>query len=89
MNTQPKSRGLRKSRVGTVVSTAMQKTVTVAVDRFVQHPLYKKTLRRTSNLLAHDEDGTCRVGDRVLIAETRPLSARKRWRVVEVLVKAR
>ncbi len=89
MTTQPKNRGLRKSRAGTVVSTAMQKTVTVAVDRFVQHPVYKKTLRRTSNLLAHDEDGTCRVGDRVLIAETRPLSARKRWRIVEVLVKAR
>ncbi len=89
MNTKPKSRGLRKSRVGTVVSTAMQKTVTVAVDRFVQHPLYKKTLRRTSKLLAHDENGTCSVGDRVLIAETRPLSAHKRWRIVQVLVKAR
>ncbi len=89
MTTQPKNRGLRKSRVGTVVSTAMQKTVKVAVDRFVKHPVYKKTLRRTSNFLAHDEDGTCRVGDRVLIAETRPLSARKRWRVVEILVKAR
>jgi len=88
MSTQPKSRGLRKSRVGTVVGAAMQKTVTVAVDRFVQHPLYKKTLRRTSKFLAHDEQGACKVGDRVLIVETRPLSARKRWRVVEVLVKA-
>ncbi|NWG13585.1 MAG: 30S ribosomal protein S17 [Acidobacteria bacterium] len=89
MNTEPKSRGLRKSRVGTVVSTAMQKTVTVAVDRFVRHPLYKKTLRRTSKLLAHDEEGACRLGDRVLIAETRPLSARKRWRIVQILMKAR
>jgi len=89
MSTQPSSRGLRKSRVGTVVSTAMQKTVTVAVDRFVQHPLYKKTLKRTSRFLAHDEDGACRVGDRVLIVETRPLSARKRWRIAAVLAKAR
>jgi small subunit ribosomal protein S17 len=67
----------------------MQKTVTVAVDRFVQHPLYKKTLKRTSRFLAHDEDGACRVGDRVLIVETRPLSARKRWRIAAVLAKAR
>jgi small subunit ribosomal protein S17 len=89
MTTQPKTRGLRKTRVGIVTSTAMKKTVTVAVDRFVQHPMYKKTLRRTSKLMAHDEAGTCKVGDRVLIVETRPLSARKRWRVTEILVKAR
>ena len=88
MTTEPKSRGMRKTRVGTVTSTAMQKTVAVAVDRFVQHPKYKKTLRRTSKFLAHDEAGACTVGDRVQIEETRPLSARKRWRVVEILVKA-
>jgi small subunit ribosomal protein S17 len=81
-------RGIRKSQVGKVTSAAMQKTVTVAVDRLVQHPLYKKTLRKTSRFLAHDEEGSCKVGDRVRIVETRPLSARKRWRVAEVLVKA-
>ncbi len=88
MTTEQKGRGIRKSQVGIVTSTAMQKTVTVAVDRLVQHPLYKKTLRRTSRFLAHDEQGACKVGDRVRIIETRPLSARKRWRVETVLVKA-
>jgi small subunit ribosomal protein S17 len=87
MTTEQKKRGTRKSQVGVVTSTAMQKTVTVAVDRLVQHPLYKKTLRRTSKFLAHDEQGACKVGDRVRIVETRPLSARKRWRVDKILVK--
>ena len=81
-------RGIRKSQVGIVTSTAMQKTVTVAVDRLVQHELYKKTMRKTSKFLAHDENNSCKVGDQVRIVETRPLSARKRWRVVEVLSKA-
>jgi small subunit ribosomal protein S17 len=88
MSTEEKKRGIRKSQVGVVTSAAMQKTVTVAVDRLVQHPLYKKTLRKTSKFLAHDEEGSCRVGDRVRIVETRPLSARKRWRVAEVISKA-
>jgi small subunit ribosomal protein S17 len=88
MTTEQKKRGIRKSQVGIVTSTAMQKTVTVAVDRLVQHWLYKKTLRRTSKFLAHDEQGACKIGDRVRIVETRPLSARKRWRVEEILVKA-
>ncbi len=88
MTTEQKGRGIRKSQVGVVTSAAMQKTVTVAVDRLVQHPLYKKTLRRTSKFLAHDEQGACKVGDRVRIVETRPLSARKRWRIEEILVKA-
>ena len=88
MTTEQTKRGIRKSQVGIVTSSAMQKTVTVAVDRLVQHKLYKKTLRKTSKFLAHDEDGSCSVGDRVRIVETRPLSARKRWRVVEVLAKA-
>jgi len=88
MTTDQTKRGIRKSQVGVVTSTAMQKTVTVAVDRLVQHKLYKKTLRRTSKFLAHDEKRTCQVGDRVRIVETRPLSARKRWRVVEILAKA-
>lgn len=88
MSTEESKRGIRKSQVGVVTSTAMQKTVRVAVDRLVQHPLYKKTLRRTSTFLAHDENGACKVGDRVRITETRPLSARKRWRVMEVLSRA-
>ena len=89
METEQTKRGLRKDQVGIVTSTAMQKTVSVAVDRLVKHALYKKTLRRTSNFLAHDEKGECKVGDRVRIVETRPLSARKRWRVAEILVRAR
>ncbi len=87
-STEQQKRGIRHSQVGTVTSTAMQKTVKVEVDRLVQHPLYKKTLRKTSTFLAHDENGSCRVGDRVRIMETRPLSARKRWRVTEILSKA-
>ena len=78
-------RGNRKSQVGIVTSTKMDKTVAVAVDRRVQHRLYKKILRRTSKFLAHDENNACKVGDRVRIVETRPLSARKRWRVEKVL----
>jgi small subunit ribosomal protein S17 len=89
MTTEQTKRGIRKSQVGIVTSTAMQKTVTVAVDRLVQHKLYKKTLRKTSRFLAHDENSTCKVGDRVRIVETRPLSARKRWRVVEILTQAK
>jgi small subunit ribosomal protein S17 len=81
-------RGIRHTQVGIVTSTAMQKTVRVEVDRLVQHRLYKKTLRRTSTFLAHDENGSCSVGDRVRIMETRPLSARKRWRVLEIIAKA-
>jgi small subunit ribosomal protein S17 len=89
MSSEESKRGIRKSQVGVVTSAAMQKTVAVAVDRLVQHKLYKKTLRKTSKFLAHDENGSCGVGDRVRIVETRPLSARKRWRVVEVLAKAK
>ncbi len=85
MGTEQKKRGVRISQVGIVTSTSMQKTVAVAVDRRVKHPLYKKILRRTSKFLAHDEKGLCKVGDRVRIVETRPLSARKRWRVDTVL----
>jgi len=86
-NTEEK-RGIRKSQVGIVTSTAMQKTVTVAVDRMVPHRLYKKIQRRTSKFLAHDEKESCKVGDRVSIVETRPLSARKRWRVEKILAAA-
>jgi small subunit ribosomal protein S17 len=87
--TDTEDRGFRKTREGLVVSDKMDKTVVVAVEDRVQHPLYKKTLRRTNKLKAHDEANACGVGDRVLLMETRPLSATKRWRVVEVLEKAK
>ena len=82
-------RSYRKTREGLVVSDKMDKTVVVAVEDRVQHALYKKTLRRTNKLKAHDEANACGIGDRVLLMETRPLSATKRWRVVEILEKAK
>lgn len=81
-------RGLRKTRVGTVVSDKMNKTVVVAVERKVSHPLYKREMRRTTNFKAHDEENQCREGDVVRIMETRPLSRHKRWRVVEIIRRA-
>jgi len=86
---ETESRGFRKAREGLVVSDKMDKTVVVAVEDRVQHALYKKTLRRTSKLKAHDEQNSCGVGDRVLLMETRPTSATKRWRVVEILERAK
>ena len=83
------SRGYRKIRRGYVVSDKMEKTVVVEVEDRVKHPLYGKVLRRTSKVKAHDEANTAGVGDLVLISETRPLSATKRWRVVEVLERAK
>jgi small subunit ribosomal protein S17 len=82
-------RGNRKTREGLVVSDKMAKTVVVAVEDRVQHPLYGKTIRRTRKYKAHDEANSCGVGDRVLLMETRPLSATKHWRVVEILEKAK
>ena len=87
--TETSPRGYRKTRRGYVVSDKMDKTVVVAVEDRVQHALYKKTLRRTNKLKAHDEQNAAGVGDRVLLMETRPLSASKRWRVVEILEKAK
>jgi len=78
----------RKTREGVVVSDKMDKTVVVTVEDRVKHSLYGKVLRRTSKLKAHDEQNACGTGDRVLIMETRPLSATKRWRVVEIVEKA-
>jgi small subunit ribosomal protein S17 len=83
-----KDRGLKKKRVGTVVSDKMDKTVTVEVERLVSHPIYKKYIRRKANLHAHDEKNECRVGDRVLVVECRPLSKLKRWRVKEIVRRA-
>jgi len=82
-------RGMRKVREGLVVSDKMDKTVVVAVEDRVKHAMYGKVMRRTSKLKAHDEQNACGVGDRVLLMETRPLSATKRWRVVEILEKAK
>ena len=82
-------RNLRKTRVGRVVSDKMDKTVVVAIIDNVKHPLYKKIVKRTVRLKAHDENNTCKVGDRVEVMETRPLSKDTRWRVVEIIEKAK
>jgi small subunit ribosomal protein S17 len=82
-------RGIRKSRVGVVVSDKMDKTAVVTVERLVQHPVYKKFIKRTSKFKAHDEKNECKIGDKVRIVETRPLSKTKRWRVVEILEKVK
>ena len=83
------ARGYRKTREGYVVSDKMDKTVVVAVEDRVKHPKYGKVLRRTKKYKAHDEKNACGVGDRVLLMETRPLSTTKRWRVAEILEKAK
>jgi len=82
-------RNLRKTRVGRVVSDKMDKTVVVAVENNVKHPLYGKVVKRTYKLKAHDENNECRVGDRVRVMETRPLSKDKRWRLVQIIEKAK
>ena len=89
MNEEMKRTSSRKTRVGRVVSDKMQKTVVVAVEDRVAHPLYKKIVGRTYKLKAHDEQGVCGVGDWVKVMETRPLSKDKRWRVVEIVEKAK
>ena len=81
-------RNLRKVRVGKVVSNKMDKTITVAIEDHVRHPKYKKIIKRTVKLYAHDENNSCNVGDRVSVMETRPLSKMKRWRLVEIIEKA-
>ena len=78
-------RNLRKTRVGKVVSDKMDKTIVVAIEDHVKHPLYKKIVKRTYKLKAHDEENTCNVGDTVKVMETRPLSKDKRWRLVEIV----
>ena len=83
-----KARGVRKTMVGRVVSDRMEKTRIVVVQRLVKHPFYQKYIRRRSRYKVHDETNSCRMGDRVLIIETRPLSRDKRWRVKEILEKA-
>ena len=87
--TRTADRGRRKVRVGVVVSDAMDKTVVVRIDRQVRHPLYGKTVRRSSKLTAHDESNDAHVGDTVRVTETRPISKTKRWRLVEVVERAK
>ena len=82
-------RNLRKTRVGKVVSNKMQKTIVVAIEDHVKHPLYGKIVKRTYKLKAHDEKNECNIGDTVKVMETRPLSKDKRWRLVEIMEKAR
>ena len=82
-------RNLRKTRVGKVVSDKMDKTIVVAVEDHVKHPLYKKIVKRTYKLKAHDEQNECKIGDTVKVMETRPLSRDKRWRLVEIMEKAK
>ncbi|HEX3043231.1 MAG TPA: 30S ribosomal protein S17 [Bacillota bacterium] len=82
-------RSLRKTRIGLVVSDKMDKTVVVAVERLVRHPLYGRIIKLTSKLKAHDEANECKVGDKVKLMESRPLSKDKRWRVVNILEKAK
>ena len=82
-------RALRKTRVGVVVSNKMQKTITVAIERRVSHPIYKKYFKKTTKLMAHDEKSECKIGDKIKIMETRPLSLKKRWRLVEIVEKAK
>ncbi|MCH7516334.1 MAG: 30S ribosomal protein S17 [Bacteroidetes bacterium] len=82
-------RGLRKTRVGIVVSDKMEKTITIAIERKVPHPIYRKYFKKTTKLMAHDEKSECRVGDKVKVMETRPLSKNKRWRIIEIVEKAK
>lgn len=83
------TRNLRKSRVGVVTSSAMDKTVTVSVERKLRHPIYGKFVKKTKKFMSHDEKNDCNVGDTVRIMETRPLSKNKRWRLVEILERAK
>ena len=83
------TRAFRKTRIGQVVSDKMDKTIVVAVEDSVQHPLYKKTMKRTFKLKAHDENNECGIGDTVEVMETRPLSKDKRWRLVRIIEKAK
>ncbi|MEQ9307560.1 MAG: 30S ribosomal protein S17 [Marinoscillum sp.] len=82
-------RNLRKERIGRVVSNKMQKTITIAVDRKMKHAIYGKFIRKTTKFTAHDENNDCNIGDTVKIMETRPLSKNKRWRLVEIIERAK
>ncbi len=89
MEQAAQERNLRKERVGRVVSNKMQKSITVAIERKVKHPIYGKFMNKTTKLMAHDENNDCGIGDTVRIMETRPLSKNKRWRLIEILERAK
>jgi small subunit ribosomal protein S17 len=82
-------RNLRKERIGTVVSTKMDKSIIVAIKRKVKHPIYGKFINKTKKLMAHDEENACNIGDTVRISETRPLSKNKTWRLIEIIERAK
>lgn len=81
--------GNRKIRMGTVISNKMDKTATVLMERLIEHPLYHRVVKRSKKLLAHDENNECQIGDKVVVVETRPLSKRKRWKVAEIVERAK
>ncbi len=83
------TRNRRKVRIGTVVSNKMKKSIVIAIERRVAHPIYKKYFKKTTKLMAHDEENQCSIGDVVKVMETRPLSKRKKWRLVEIIEKAK
>lgn len=85
---EPK-RNIRKTRTGKVVSNKMEKSIVVAIERKVTHPIYKKYFKKTSKIMAHDEKNECKIGDTVKIMESRPISARKRWRLISILDRAK
>jgi small subunit ribosomal protein S17 len=89
MEATVKNRNLRKVRIGKVVSNKMQKSIVVSIERLVPHPIYKKYSKRTTKLMAHDEKNEAKIGDTVKIMETRPMSKTKRWRLVEIVEKAK
>ena len=84
-----KTRGLRKTRIGIVVKNKMDKSILTAIERKVAHPIYKKYYKKTTNLMVHDEQNECNIGDKIKIAESRPISKRKKWRLVEIIEKAK
>ena len=88
-NQDKEIRSRRKVRIGTVISSQMDKSITVGVERKFKHPFYKKYIKKTSKFMVHDEENSCGVGDSVKIIETRPLSKKKRWRLVEIIEKAK
>jgi small subunit ribosomal protein S17 len=83
------TRALRKTRIGVVVKNSMQKSITIAIERKVAHPIYKKYFKKTTKLIVHDENNECNIGDVVKIMETRPISKNKNWRLVEIVEKAK
>jgi small subunit ribosomal protein S17 len=89
MKTMETTRNTRRERVGVVVSTSMEKSIVISVKQKIKHPIYGKFVNKTTKFMAHDEENTCNVGDTVKISETRPLSKNKRWRLVEIIERAK